>query len=440
MSTEHLTWPELLTLIRACEAPDRLLTDFLLRRIETCAANPQCQLFVEMIEAGEVDADNLCPFTLGMALSRRKVNAIWPEIEPLSAEWTRRRVLREPPRWAMLERLVEHSIGLSGADGDRALALAELAIEVAERLPVLLPNQPYPEDMDEVPFDEDAQLEALALAYAARANVFRAGERYIRAEKEFQRVDRLGIEWPTLGFYSRVCSLRASLHYDRRQFDLALDALAEAEAALRSPAAMATEAAQLRIRIQRIILLGSTGRLTEALELSSATLSENLSSRNDRLALALLHAHVDVISRCGDTGAAAQYLPRLTELCGAVGSPTDHLRIHWVLARLDFAAGKTAESLRGYSEVAQGWLERKLPDRWALVLVETALVHLERGEVLEAQRLASAALPTLMRLGASPDVFAIIKLLATAETMTQARACALLRKLEFATRAGAPSP
>jgi tetratricopeptide (TPR) repeat protein len=440
MSSEYLTWPDLLTLIRACEEPDRLLTDFLLRQIETCKVAPECRLFAEMIETGEVDPDDLCIFTVGMAHSRRKVNAIWPEIEPLDAEWARRRVLREPPRWAMVERLVEQSAALSGVDADKALALAELAVEIAERLPVRLPNQSYPEDMDEVPFDEDAQLEALALAYAARANVYRVGERYVRAEKEFQRVDRLGIEWPTLGFYSRVCSLRASLHYDRRHFDLALDALAEAEAALRSPAAMATDAAQLRIRIQRIMLLGTTGRLPEALELSTTTLSERPAPQENRLSLALLHAHVDVISRIGDAAMARKYVPQLTELCRAVGTPTDRLRINWVLARLDFATGRTAEALRGYGEVAEGWLERKLPDRWALVLVETALVHLERGEVVEAQRLASSALPTLMRLSASPDVFAILKLLATAKTMTHAHLSVLLRKLEFATRSGAPSP
>jgi tetratricopeptide (TPR) repeat protein len=437
MSHDHLTWPKLLTLIRRCEVTDQLMVKVLVRSTEVCdRCREGAGEFAEMIASGEVDSADLSPFTVGLAHSRRRVAQIWPEIEPLDPRWARRRLAREPARWAMVERLVERSVELAASDPEAALATADLAVEVAERLPVLHPEEPYPEDMDEVPFDEDAQLEALALAYAARGNAYRVSERYLLAEQEFQRADRLQVEMPTLGFYARLLSLRASLHYDRRRFGEALECLEDAEVLVGE--SRAADEDRLRLRQQRIMILVTNGELLRAVDLTAANLRAYPPQKATRLSIAVLQLHVDVLSRLGEIEQAQCFLPQLNQLVQSVGTPSDALQVLWVEARIDFEAGEYSSSLERFSQVGDAWLQAGLADRWSLVTMERALVHLAMGNTEEVRNLAQAALPNLITLAASPDVFAIFKILAEAAAIDAEKVRALIRKLECLTTPRAP--
>jgi tetratricopeptide (TPR) repeat protein len=426
-------------LIRRCEVPDQLLTDFLLSQMEVC---PECrehrEVLVAMIDAGEVDPSDLSPFSVGMAYSRRKVAEIWPEIEPLELDWARRRLSREPARWAMVERLAEKSVELAARDPKAALAMADLVLEVAERLPVLLPDEPYPEDMDEVPLDEDTQLEALALGHAVRANAFRVAERYLLAEQEFLKMDRLGVEMPLMGFYGRALSLRASLFADRRDFDRALECLEEAEAALANQGIPPSHDHRLRTRLKRIMILGLKTDLAAALDLSSEALSVHPTDRTDRLTLALVHAHIDNLSRLGLVDEARSYLPTLSRLCKEVGTPEDNLQGTWVRARLDYEDGNLDSALKSFLKVEDGWLQQERTNQWSLVTMETALVYLAMGRPAEVRRLARAALPTLIHLAASPDIFAVFKILADATALDIARVRSLLHRVQALTQSVLP--
>jgi tetratricopeptide (TPR) repeat protein len=429
MSHTHLNWSNLLTLIRRCEVPDQVLLDVLLACIEGCATCREgCGEFAEMVASGEVRAVDLSPETVGMALSRRRVAELWPEIESLDLQWARRRLAREPARWAMVERLAERSVELAASDAEAALATAALAVEVAERLPVHLPEEPYPADLVEAPFDEDAQLEALALAYAARGNAYRVGERYLLAEQEFHRIDRLQVAMPTLGFFPRVLSLRASLHYDRRRFEEALGCLEDAEHQLGGTGDLNE---RVRIRLQRAIILVYVGRPEAAQQLTASLLELYPATRHrDRFALAVLHGHVDVLSRLGEVDRAQEYLPEIQRLCAQVGQPEDRIRVDWVLARLRFEAGEFAASVAQYEEVADQWRALGHGFKWALVRLETAVVHLTRGNTQAVRRLTREALPILTGFQVAPDVFAVFKLLSDSGASDVQQLRALLRHLE----------
>jgi hypothetical protein len=148
------------------------------------------------------------------------------------------------------------------------------------------------------------------------------------------------------------------------------------------------------------------------------------------LAFAVLHAHVDVLSRLGSVEPASALLPDLRQLCAEVGQHEDSIRVSWVHARLDFEGGDFRDALGRYALVADQWQELGHGYKWSLVKLEMALVHIALGETPAVRQLAHEALPTLIALQVAPDVFGIFKLLSDSDAMDAQKVRALLRHLE----------
>jgi tetratricopeptide (TPR) repeat protein len=431
MEHHHLQWPRLVELIRRCEGSHETLLQLFHRLFQHCPqSRAQCADFLALLETGEIQADALDLFTLGMAHSRRKARAVWQEIEGLDLAWKKRRLERETPRWAMVGLLAEESTRLAATDWKAALETAELAVLVAERLEILRPDAPIPDHVDEIPLDETAYLEALGLAYAARGNAYRVDERYVQAQEQFALLDGLAISMPVLGYLPRSLSLRASLYCELHHFEEALQNLDLAQELVRE-GSPAEEGFLARLHVKHAItrqyqgdLSGASEDICEALELHPP------GKYQDRLALTILLAHVDVLSRIPKIDQAQQHLPDLEHLCSLAGSRADSIRVGWLKARLAFATGDPQLALEYFTQSADAWLELGHGYKWSLVRLEQALVYLERGDSQQVRQMASQAVPTLVSLGVSVDVMAAFKLLTQAQEIDVQLVRELLQRLE----------
>jgi tetratricopeptide (TPR) repeat protein len=365
-----------------------------------------------------------------MAYSRHKARELWQEIEGLDREWQRRRLARATPRWAMVGLLAEESIRLAASDWKAALETADLALLVARRLEIMRPSQLIPEDADEIPLDESAQLEALGLAYAARGNAYRVDERYVEAQEQFAMLESLGISTPALGYHPRSLSLQASLYCELHHFQEALETLTIAQELVRggSPAG---EGFLAILGTQEALTRMYKGDLEGARRIGRRLLADFPPRiHRSRAMLVAVANYVDILSRIPRLQEAEDQLEVLQELCEEFGSPSDHLRIAWTQARIAYESGDLERALRLFQAVAAEWLEMGHGYKWSLLNLEIALVHLALNEPGRIRELAKVSLPVLAAHGASVDVQAVFKTLAHAEELDQVFLRSLLRKLE----------
>jgi tetratricopeptide (TPR) repeat protein len=383
-----------------------------------------------LLETGEIQADALDLFTLGMAHSRRKARAVWQEIEGLDLAWKKRRLERETPRWAMVGLLAEESTRLAATDWKAALETAELAVLVAERLEILRPDAPIPDHVDEIPLDETAYLEALGLAYAARGNAYRVDERYVQAQEQFALLDGLAISMPVLGYLPRSLSLRASLYCELHHFEEALQNLDLAQELVRE-GSPAEEGFAATLGTQQALTLMYKGDL-----LAARNICRNLlvdfppQEHRNRTMLVAVANYVDILSRIPCLDEAQDYLLTLDDLCREVGSEADRLRVTWTQARIAFEMEDLDRALKLFQEVAHRWLQLGHGYKWSLLNLEIALVYLAHDEPDKVRQLAKHSLPILGAHGASVDVQAVFKTLAQAESLDSSLLRALLRQLE----------
>jgi tetratricopeptide (TPR) repeat protein len=431
MEHHHLQWPRLVELIRHCEAPDEPLIRTFKRFSLTCPeCRERCAVFTDLLDTGEISAEKLDLFTVAMAYSRRKAEALWEEIKDLDLVWARRRLERETPRWAMVGLLVEQSTRVAASDWKAGLEMAELALLVAKRLTILRPSDPIPADADEIPLDEGAHAEALGLAYAARGNAYRIDERYMQAQKEFALLDALEVSMPTLGYLPRSLSLRASLYCELHRFDEAMESLDIAQEMIRGGAPTPKDDL-VNLRIKQAIVADYQGDLEQARRVIYSALElHSPEEHRDRLAMSALFVLIDILTRIPRLEEARQRLPLLAEMCDEIGPESYKLRLLWVRGRIALETGDPRQALALFEESSKGWRRLGHGYKWSLLSIERAIAHLALKEPGEVRVLAKGALPILVSLGVSVEVMAIFKLMAQTEKIDTELLQSLQKRLE----------
>jgi transcriptional regulator with XRE-family HTH domain len=311
-----------------------------------------------------------------VAEERRRAPLLWARLIARSPE-ARRALVEESPEfqtWALSELLCHESLRAAADSADRAIALAELALRVA----------------DLAPGEGGWRSRVAGYAWAHLGNAHRVKGDLRGADRAFTRAGELWEQGapadPKILNEARVLGLEASLRREQRQFGQAL-ALLDRALALADRA----EAPYLLLGMAK--LLGDRGDLEGAL--GALQRSEHLlaSVPEKRLAFAARSNAVDFLSLLGHYEEAAERLPAVWQLAESLAGELDRLRLVWVHGRVAAGTGREEEGIAALEQVRREFGARRIAYDGALVSLELAVLYLKEGRTDRVKALAREMTP-----------------------------------------------
>lgn len=232
----------------------------------------------------------------------------------------------------------------------------------------------------------------LALAGAALGNAVRAGGKLREAEKHFEHVRYLVIQYEVtdIAALARIDDLEGSLRKDQRSFGLAEDLLTRAS--------QLYEAVGDRIEMARVLLkLGATynlqGKTGRALEVTRAALEDLSPVREPRLYMNARYNLALYLLESGDTGQAAEVLENDADLHRQFPEHWVQLRLTWLRGRIAAARKDLASAEAAFSDARDGFLNLGIGYDAAMVSMDLAILYLRQGRDAELKTVASEMVP-----------------------------------------------
>ncbi|MES1242031.1 MAG: hypothetical protein ABUT39_10465 [Acidobacteriota bacterium] len=314
------------------------------------------------------------------------------------------RVAREHHRWALVERLCDESERAASKDAGRARDLAFAAVTIARRLRVR----------------KGWRRRLLGFAVAHLANALRVAGHLVRAERMLAAARRLwetGEDPDQLLDPGRLLDLEGSLRRAQRRFGEALDLLEQAAVLTRR-----TEHVSLKTA-STLAVMGEYHRAIRLLTQVAPLVERHPEARfrsihRFNLAVALTHV--------GRPREAAGLLPALRRL--VEGDELDRIRLRWLEGRIAAGLGQTGPALKALEEARGRFAKKGLHYDVALSLLETAALHLERGELAEVQALTGELAPIFEENGVHEEALKALRLFEEAAAR-QAVTVELVRRL-----------
>jgi tetratricopeptide (TPR) repeat protein len=314
------------------------------------------------------------------------------------------RVAREHHRWALVELLCDESEKAAAKDAGRARDLALAAVRIARHLRV-----------------RDGWRRRLrGFAAAHLANALRVAGGLKRAERTLAVAKRLwqaGQDPDQLLDPGRLLDLEASLRRDQRRFGESLSLLEQAAAVTRRPEHVSLKTAST------LAVMGEYHRTICVL-----TEVEPLIRNHPEARFRTIHRFnlAVVLSHVGRHREAARLLPALRRM--VAGDKLDRIRFRWLEGRIAAGLGQTGPALKALADARSGFAQRDLHYDVALSLLETAALHLERGELAEVQRLSGELAPIFEQNGVHEEALKALRLFEEA-VARQAVTAELVRRL-----------
>lgn len=309
--------------------------------------------------------------------------ALLTEIERRPPE-TRRETIRTAPRYQLFgfaEYLCEESLRAGFRDVVRAVELAELAREVADRL-------------DPRIYLATIATDRQALTRAYLGNAWRVASDLVKAEQHFQD-GLLLLEKGTASPLVRaeLLSLLGSLRIDQVRYREARRVL---NRALETYRKLEWRRLEGKVLLKLANAEGYAGEAEKAVaELRKA--HEIIEGEgDDRLLLNARHSLAFWLVDTGDSLEALAQLEKAQPLYDEfLDDPWVQLRRGWLRARIFAGLGDLDMAQRAFEEVRHTALERELPYEVAMISLEEAIVHLNRGEMKRVRELAEEMVPIL---------------------------------------------
>jgi transcriptional regulator with XRE-family HTH domain len=344
----------------------------------------------------------LAPATVGDLLSAP--SAWWPDFE------------------ALAERLCEASVRAAADDAACSLALARLALRLAELAPGPAPWR--------------CRLEGFTWAFVGNAQ--RVGSDLLAAAASLAtawRLWRAGASAPDSRLAEwRLLDLEASLRRDQRRFAVALELLDRALAA-------APPAARGRLLLNKSFTLEQAGEIAPALAALEAAAAQQAVGGEPRASWILSINRLVLLCHLGRYAEAAAGLPELDAITRELANDIDQLRACWLAARVWAGLGWAEEARVAFEEVRREFTSRLLGYDTALVSLELAILHLEAGRRAEVRELAKEMLWIFTAQGVEREALAALSLFREAVESDRVNielARRVLRTVEGAR--GAPRP
>jgi transcriptional regulator with XRE-family HTH domain len=310
--------------------------------------------------------------------ARRQAPDLWERLLPYAAG-ERLALVREEPEfqsWALCELVCEESVRAAADDATAAVALGELAVEIALR----------------VAGDPGWRKRLEGYARAFLANSIRVAGRLAVAGEAFERALTV---WhsgapidPAPLDSSRLLDLEASLRREQRRLDLARKLLDRAlEEHPTGPAAA-------RLLLKRAHTLEQLDDYEGAVATLRRASGQIDPSSDPRLVLIVRQHLAWDLCHLGQVAEAERLLPETRALAVRLGNRLDLLRLRWVEARVAGSLGRIYDAIAAFQEVRTNFVTLNMPYDAALATMQLAVVLLEQGgRSAEVRALAAEAAP-----------------------------------------------
>ena len=324
---------------------------------------------------------------------RRQVPALWEGLRGSpEAQW--REQVRQRPELqtaGFCELLCEESIRAAGDSAQRARHLAQLAVEVAER----------------VRGEEGWRQRTLGYAWAHLGSAIRVGGDLPAADATVERAAEL---WqvgayadPGLLNQARVLHIEAALRREERRlpeavelFDRALDVDRWGE----TPALLMGKAR----------VLEKLGRFDEAIGMLRQAGSQVDAEREPRKVWIVRTLVLLNLSRLGRHGEAQLLLGDVRRLAQKLGNRLDLLRVDWIQGIVAAGLGQHHEAIPIFKRVRAQLIEDEIAYDAALVTLELAEVHASLSHTAEVKQLARESAPIFQAQKVHPEAQAALEL------------------------------
>jgi transcriptional regulator with XRE-family HTH domain len=327
-------------------------------------------------------------------------------------------------KWALAVRFCEESVKRAAHRADEALALAELALSIAER----------------VPGEEGWRSRLKAYCWAHVANARRVANDLSGADEAFVwawDLWRAGTESdPELLPEWRLYDLEASLRRAERRFSEALDLLDRAREACGDNS----------LAIGRILLkrertfdqMGDTQNALAAL-VEATPFVEASGDAHQLFALRFnMTNNLCVLERYAE---AAELLPMVREMADHQANELDLIRVVWLMAKVEAGHGRTDKAIAGLEQVRQDFTTRELPYDAALSSLDLAVLWLKACRAAEVRELTVAMRWIFKAKGIDREALAALRLFCDAaeeERATVDLARRVITNIERARRSASP--
>lgn len=336
----------------------------------------------------------------------------------------RRETVRTAPRyqlWGLSEELGEASRRAAFTDVVRALELAELAVEVADALDVRL-YLPRPLS--------DRQ----ALARAFLGNARRVASDLFGADRAFHVGLRFLDDGTGADLHRADFSvLLASLRIDQARYSEARRLLEEARRVYEHEEE--TERVG-RVLLQLGLCAGYSGDAREAVGLFARAEELLAASEDERLRLQARHNELLWLVEAGEgLEALARYERARPLYARFADDDTAELRRRWLEGRIHASLGDVETARTALEEVRETAGHRELAYEAAMVSLDLAILHLDRGDLAAVRRLAGELVPVFRSRDLHCHALAALTLFheaARTESATAALAREVLRYLHRA--------
>ncbi len=323
---------------------------------------------------------------------RTAARALWTRIQKMPRSHQIRKLRQAPAdrQWALCETLCLESQRLCAEDPVRAAAVAELALDVAERMEG----------------EKTWRAKLRGFAWAHVGNALRAQRDLEAAEKAFRSADRFWKAGEAVrnGMLEegRLYLLNALLRWDQHRFEEATELLDQASAAASS--------AKFRVQvlISRARLVRDAGDLEQAVSILQQAGEIAVPDDDGRIALSLQHGLVDGLSKLERYPEAEALLPAAIDLSRQCGGEVDFLRFLWIGGRVAAGLGKMTEAVTALRRVRGEFAARHLSYETALVTLELSALYAEQGLVQDVKNLARNLVPILQVRNVHPEVLAAL--------------------------------
>lgn len=357
----------------------------------------------------------------------REASALCAELLLEPRERRLERVRSEPRLWLLklCERLEAASRRAWAEEPATAVEMAELAVEVAERL-------------DSRTYGEALVADARALAWAYLGNARRIASDLDRAEEALAHAERLYRQFAVdLLTEAEILVFQASLRNTRGLF-------AEAAGLLDHALWLYQEAGDLHQQGRTLILkgtvLGDGGEIAAAIDSLAEGLPRIDPAAEPRLLLVAYHNLAWYLCDRGKPREAAEALERSRRLYLDLGNRMDLVRLRWLEGRIALGLGRPGEAVRVLGLARDAFLEQEIGIDAALVSLDLALAHARQGDTEEVKRIVSEIVPMFQACRVHPEALASLLLLRDIAHVEAAQAEAVLDRLAAGLRRARRDP